>query len=77
MIVQNGAPVAVENVVVAAAVADPRGRGTLQGPVRVGTGMDSLAPGQAAQIPTPLGPLTSPEQIRLVRAEVEDARVAR
>jgi beta-barrel assembly-enhancing protease len=77
MIVQNGAPFPIEDIVIAAVVADPSGRGALQGPVRVGSGLAALPPGQAARIPTPLGPLTSPEQIRLVQVEVQGARVAR
>lgn len=76
MLVQNRAPVPLEDIVVAAAVANPGG-GTAQGPVRVGTGGQALAPGQTAQIPTPLGPLQDPQLIRLVQAQVQGARVAR
>jgi beta-barrel assembly-enhancing protease len=77
MVVQNGAPFPIEGIVVAAAVADPNGRGALQGPVRVGSGAGALAPGEAMQIPTPLGPISNAQELRLVQAEVQGARVAR
>jgi hypothetical protein len=51
--------------------------GAAQGPVRIGTGRATLAPGEVAQIPTQLGPLTDPQAIRLVRAQVQSATVAR
>jgi beta-barrel assembly-enhancing protease len=77
MLVQNGAPVPIQDVVIAAAIASPTGVGAAQGPVRVGTGRATLAPGEVAQIPTQLGPLTDPRAIQLVRAEVQGATVAR
>ncbi|HKZ72664.1 MAG TPA: M48 family metalloprotease [Steroidobacteraceae bacterium] len=77
MVVQNDAPFPIEDVVVAVVVADPSGRGALQGPVRVGTGAGALAPGQVAQIPTQLGPIKNAQELRLVQAEVQGARVAR
>lgn len=75
MLVQNRAPVPIENVVLAAVVANPAG-GAAQGPVRVGTGQ-TLAPGEIVQIATPLGPLADPKAIGLVQAQVQSARVAR
>lgn len=77
MLVQNGAPVPIQDVVIDAAVASPTGVGAAQGPVRIGTGRATLAPGEIAQIPTQLGPLTDPQAIRLVRAQVQGAAVAR
>ncbi len=77
MLVQNGAPVPIQDVVIAAAIASPTGVGAAQGPIRIGTGRATLAPGEVAQIPTQLGPLTDPQQLRLVRAEVQGAAVAR
>lgn len=76
MLVQNRAPVAIAGVVIAAAVANPAG-GIAQGPVRIGTGRATLAPGQTMQIPTSLGPFKDPQALRLVQAQVQSAQIAR
>jgi predicted Zn-dependent protease len=76
ILVQNGAPVPIENVVIAAAIANPAG-GLAQGPVQLSTGLRTLAPNEVAQLATPLGPLRDAQALQLVRAQVERAQVAR
>jgi hypothetical protein len=75
LLVQNASPVALNGVTVAAALFDPNGR-MVQGPVRVTTGRETIAPGQVGQLPTNLGPLSSPDALRGLRVEIESANVA-
>jgi beta-barrel assembly-enhancing protease len=76
MEVRNRAPIPIDSVVVAAAIAG-MGGGVAEGPVRLSTGREPLAPEGIAQLPTSLGPLSNPKAIRLVQAEVAAAEAAR
>jgi predicted Zn-dependent protease len=75
LLVQNAAPVALNGVTIAAALFDPSGR-VVQGPVRVSTGREAIAPGQVGQLPTNLGPIANAEALRGLRVEIESANVA-
>ncbi|MGB8326911.1 MAG: M48 family metalloprotease [Steroidobacteraceae bacterium] len=76
LLVANRSPVAVGGVVIVTALADPNGAGYTQGPLQVGTANAVIQPGQAVQLPTPLGPLADARYLQLVKVQVQTARVA-
>ena len=72
--VGNRTTVPVSDVSILVAVVDPRTGQTAAGPVRVGTGRDSIPPQQAVNLQTSLGPFSSGDVVNYVRWKVESAR---
>jgi len=74
--VGNRAAVAVTGVSLVVGVVDRSGR-TIDGPVRVGTGVAVITPGRSVRVRTPLGPYRSPDALRYVRWRVERVEAAK
>jgi len=74
--VGNRSAAAVTGVSIVVGVVDRSGR-TIDGPVRVGTGAEVIAPGRSVNLPTPLGPFQSSEALRYVKWKVERVQAAR